>query len=176
MKNIHGFILAPLLFGQLMSYSPTLSQAVSPHSSASQEASKPQGEDKKSEEKGEVDRMIDDLKSRNELVLGACLEGAQCEPIKVNGQAVHEPVKLMAINIPHPAYPPVAKAARALGDVNVQVLISEEGRVVAAQVLDGHPLLRAASIKAAREATFTPPMLGKTPVKITGVLAYRFHL
>jgi len=43
---------------------------------------------------------------------------------------------------PESAYPPLAKAARVEGDVGVKVLIEIEGRVNAARVVYGHPLLR----------------------------------
>jgi TonB family protein len=176
MRNIHRFILTSLLFGQLMSYPPALSQTASPRLSALQEVSKPQGEDKKSEEKGEIDRMMDDLKSRNEPVLGVCEEGAKCEPLKVNGQIVREIVNGRIISKPQPAYPPVAKVARASGEVKVQVIVGKDGRVLAAKVLSGHPLLAAAALKAAREATFTPTLLDGKPVNVSGLLVYHFAL
>src|SRR5262245_24535912 len=45
-----------------------------------------------------------------------------------------------AINKVQPPYPPIAKAARAAGAVQIQVTISEEGRVIEATVISGHPL------------------------------------
>lgn len=75
-----------------------------------------------------------------------------------------------------PQYPPIAKAARASGSVQVQVLISEEGRVIDAQVLSGHPLLREAAMQAARQWKFTPTELTGVPVKVQGVLTFNFTL
>src|SRR6266540_3186663 len=60
-----------------------------------------------------------------------------------------------AINKIQPPYPPIAKAARASGAVQVQVTISEDGRVIEAAVMNGHPLLRDAALQAA-----TPPSTG----------------
>ena len=54
-----------------------------------------------------------------------------------------------AISKPQPAYPPIAKAARAQGNVVVQTLVDENGNVACAQALSGHPLLRQATIEAA---------------------------
>ena len=56
--------------------------------------------------------------------------------IKVSGGVIQG----NAIRKPAPPYPPIAKAARAQGAVQVQVTISEEGRVIDAQVVSGHPL------------------------------------
>src|SRR5262245_12565648 len=44
-----------------------------------------------------------------------------------------------AIRKVQPPYPPIAKAARASGAVQVQVLISETGEVIEATVVAGHP-------------------------------------
>ena len=79
-----------------------------------------------------------------------------------------------AIARPKPIYPPIARAARASGTVVVQVLIDEEGNVVDAHAVSGHPLLQAASVAAAREAKFPPTRLEGEPVKVTGVIQYAF--
>ena len=75
-----------------------------------------------------------------------------------------------------PPYPPIAKAARASGAVQVQVTISEEGRVIAADVVSGHPLLREAAVQAARQWVFKPTELSGVPVKVQGVLTFNFTL
>ncbi|MGQ0764018.1 MAG: TonB family protein [Acidobacteriota bacterium] len=46
-----------------------------------------------------------------------------------------------------PSYPAIALAAHASGQVSVLVIIDKEGKVMAAQVIDGHPLLQAAALK-----------------------------
>src|SRR4030095_9886039 len=79
-----------------------------------------------------------------------------------------------AISLPKPAYPPIARAARAAGTVVVQVLIDENGNVVSAHALSGHPLLQAAAVGAARSAKFSPTKLSGQPVKVTGVIQYNF--
>lgn len=79
-----------------------------------------------------------------------------------------------AMMLPTPVYPPAAKAVKAEGAVNVQVTLDEEGNVISATAVSGHPLLRAASVKAAREAKFAPVLLSGQPVKVTGVLVYNF--
>jgi TonB family protein len=58
--------------------------------------------------------------------------------------------------------------------VAVQITIDENGLVTAASAVSGHPLLRAAAVEAARNATFPPTRLEGRPVKVTGVLVYNF--
>jgi protein TonB len=79
-----------------------------------------------------------------------------------------------AISLPKPQYPPIAKQARASGTVVVQVTIDENGRVIAANAVSGHPLLQAVSVAAARQARFSPTKLSGQPVKVTGVITYNF--
>ena len=79
-----------------------------------------------------------------------------------------------AISLPKPAYPPIARAAHASGTVVVQVLIDENGSVVSAHAVSGHPLLQGAAVGAARQARFSPTKLSGQPVKVTGVIQYNF--
>lgn len=79
-----------------------------------------------------------------------------------------------AISLPKPTYPPIAKAAHASGTVVVQVLIDENGNVVSAHAVSGHPLLQAVAVGAARRAKFSPTKLSGQPVKVTGVIQYNF--
>ncbi|MEP7342858.1 MAG: TonB family protein [Acidobacteriota bacterium] len=81
-----------------------------------------------------------------------------------------------AINKPQPQYPPIAKAARASGQVKVEVAIDEAGKVISTKVLSGHPLLRAAALTAARQWEFKPTLLSGKPVKVIGVLTFNFVL
>ncbi len=81
-----------------------------------------------------------------------------------------------ATSLPKPNYPAAAKAVKAGGAVNVQVTVDEEGNVIAASAVSGHPLLRAASITAARQAKFSPTMLSGQAVKVTGIIVYNFVL
>ncbi|MFN0110014.1 MAG: energy transducer TonB [Blastocatellia bacterium] len=81
-----------------------------------------------------------------------------------------------AIKRVNPAYPPVAKAAKASGVIQVQITISEEGKVIDATAISGHPLLRDAAVEAARQWEFKPTELGGQPVKVQGVLTFNFTL
>ena len=56
----------------------------------------------------------------------------------------------------------------------LQVTIDEEGKVISAKAVSGHPFLRGVSEKAAWSARFTPTLLANVPVKVTGVITYNF--
>jgi periplasmic protein TonB len=79
-----------------------------------------------------------------------------------------------AISLPKPSYPQIAKSAHASGTVVVQVVIDENGNVISAHAISGHPLLQAVSVSAARGARFSPTKLSGQPVKVTGVITYNF--
>jgi TonB family protein len=79
-----------------------------------------------------------------------------------------------AISLPKPTYPAIAKAAKASGTVVIQITIDENGNVISAHPVSGHPLLQAAATAAARAAKFTPTKLAGQPVKVNGVVTYSF--
>lgn len=79
-----------------------------------------------------------------------------------------------ARSLPKPAYPPAARAIRAGGAVQVQVVIDKSGNVKSASAVSGHPLLRPAAVAAARQAKFSPTMLSGQPVEVQGVITYNF--
>ena len=85
-------------------------------------------------------------------------------------------LKGSATSLPQPTYPPAAKAVRAAGTVTVQVKIDENGNVVSASAVSGHPLLKTAAEQAARRAKFSPTKLSGQPVSVTGVITYNFIL
>jgi protein TonB len=124
-----------------------------------------------SKAEGEVDRLIRELREKGESVYGRCAEGEDCKPIPGTTLELGEPVSR-----PEPAYPAIARAARAQGEVRVLVAVDEEGKVIAAQAVSGHPLLQFAAVKAARQVLFKPALLNGKPVKISGVLSYNFSL
>jgi protein TonB len=83
----------------------------------------------------------------------------------VNGKATH---------LPKPAYPAAALAMGIQGKVDVQVTIDEGGKVISAKAATGNALLRQAAENAAWKVKFTPTLLSKVPVKVTGVIVYNF--
>jgi protein TonB len=79
-----------------------------------------------------------------------------------------------AVRLVQPPYPAIARSARASGQVRVQIVIDENGNVVSAAPVSGHPLLQGAAVSAARASKFTPTKLSGMPVKVSGVIIYNF--
>jgi TonB family protein len=75
-----------------------------------------------------------------------------------------------------PLYPPEAKAVQVSGSVVVEVRVDEQGRVMSARALSGHPLLRDAALDAARQWVFKPTSLQGEPVKVIGTITFNFAL
>ena len=90
----------------------------------------------------------------------------------VAGGALNE----KATKLVQPAYPSAAKAVKASGAVIVQVVVDEEGRVISATAITGHPLLRAAAESAARQSLFKPTLVSGKAVKVKGTVTYNFKL
>jgi TonB family protein len=81
-----------------------------------------------------------------------------------------------ALNLPPPVYPEAAKRMRTQGVVTVDVILDETGKVVAANASGGPPMLRDAAVQAALKARFSPTKLSGQPVKVSGVINYKFAL
>ena len=79
-----------------------------------------------------------------------------------------------AINLVRPEYPKSAVAANVYGQVSIQVLIDENGSVISAKVNSGNPLLQSVSVKAALESKFEPITLSGEPVRVNGIIIYKF--
>ena len=104
---------------------------------------------------------------------GGTSVGAAAGPVVArggSGRGGHPQV----VSMPAPNYPEIAKAAGAEGEVEVEVTVNEEGRVISARAVRGHPLLQQAAVEAARKAQFKPTLLSGEPVKVLGVLTYKF--
>jgi TonB family protein len=81
-----------------------------------------------------------------------------------------------AVNLPAPVYPEAAKRMRTQGVVTVEVILDESGKVVSANATAGPTILRDAAMQAALKARFSPTKLSGQPVKVAGVINYKFAL
>lgn len=102
-----------------------------------------------------ADRLMEKAQKGKSIVAGGVL----------NGRAIKKPV---------PHYPPAARNARVSGVVIVKITVDETGKVVSAEPICGHRLLRDAATEAAAAARFTPTLLSGQPVMVTGVITYTF--
>lgn len=84
------------------------------------------------------------------------------------------PLNRNALEMPQPKYPAAARAVKASGSVRVEVLIGEDGKMLSAEPVSGHPLLRTASRVAACGARFMPTTLSGKPVKVRGYITYNY--
>jgi TonB family protein len=125
----------------------------------------------KDQPKSEIDLAAEKLKQRGEKLVTLC--GDKCKDSKngITGGVING----RAIELVTPTYPAIARAAHASGQVTVLVIIDKEGKVMAAQIVDGHPLLIVAALKAARDSRFTPTSFEEKPVAILGKIIYNFE-
>lgn len=81
-----------------------------------------------------------------------------------------------AVNLPAPIYPEAAKRMRVAGVVTVQVIVDEVGKVISAEATSGPAGLRDVAVQAALRARFSPTKLSGQPVKVSGLINYKFSL
>lgn len=81
----------------------------------------------------------------------------------------------MAIKLFKPKRSSEAFVINAKGKVEVEILIGEDGKVIKARAISGHPLLRQSSEQAALLTTFLPTYVDGKPVKVTGLIVYNFE-
>lgn len=108
--------------------------------------------------------------------------GAPAPPPPAGAPAQTQPPEIVkggnlnsqAIELPEPEYPEDARRARAVGRVIVSVIVDETGKVISAEVEDGPIMFRRVALEAARKARFKPMLVDGHPVKVNGILTYRF--
>jgi len=84
-------------------------------------------------------------------------------------------LRASAVKTIEPLYPPLAKTAGVHGQVLIEVIVDEAGTVLSANAISGHPLLRNAAETAATGWTFRPAINCDRPVRVTGILAFKFQ-
>jgi TonB family protein len=73
-----------------------------------------------------------------------------------------------------PIYPASARKMNAHGPVEVRIIISPEGKVIAAEAISGHLALRTAAVEAARGWIFKPTTVDGVPVNTESILTFVF--
>jgi protein TonB len=81
-----------------------------------------------------------------------------------------------ALSLPSPTYPEAAKRMRTAGVVSVEVVVDETGKVISAVASSGPTALREVAVQAARRARFSPTKLSGQPVKVSGLINYKFAI
>jgi protein TonB len=95
-------------------------------------------------------------------------------PVKV--LKVTELINSRALVLPKPPYPPLARTIKLQGTVVIQVLIDENGKVLSARPVSGHPMLIPEAQRAAMGAKFSPTTLNGIAVKVSGMISYNFQM
>ena len=88
----------------------------------------------------------------------------------VNAGVLQGRVKFLA----RPDYTADARANRASGAIPISVLVDVDGKVIAANVLGGHPLLQESALDAACRSSIEPVQLSGVPVQVSGVITFTF--
>lgn len=77
---------------------------------------------------------------------------------------------------PEPVYPPIAKAARVQGTVEINVVIGIDGLIKEAHVLTGPPMLQQAALDAVHKWTFKPFRISGAIVPVTATSEIPFRI
>jgi TonB family protein len=75
-----------------------------------------------------------------------------------------------------PQYPKEALAKGIEGDVIFKVNVDENGKIVGSELVQGHPLLVAATRDALRDYTFHPYLLNGIAVRVASQMGFHFTL
>lgn len=86
-------------------------------------------------------------------------------------QATH-----LLINQVTPEYPPLARVNFIQGRVSIEMVVSSEGRVARAHVLQGNPILAAAALRAIRRWLYRPLVTARGPVTFLTTVRMNFTL
>jgi protein TonB len=97
---------------------------------------------------------------------------AEDEPMKVS----RADAMSAATTKPSPSYPAIAKQLKVEGEVQVQVLIGEEGKVEGATPVAGNPILTKAALDTVKDWKFTPFKNNGKSVKAQTVLSFMFKM
>src|SRR5438128_9915033 len=97
-------------------------------------------------------------------------DNPQTEPPKIIRKSAAV-LEVSAIKRGKAVYPAGAKVT---GAIVVEVTVDENGNVIFARTLSGHPLLMGPALAAARGWKFSPTQLSGVPVKVIGTLTFNF--
>jgi TonB family protein len=85
-------------------------------------------------------------------VVVAVLSGLSAQQSAVVADSKQAAIELTEI-FP-PIYPPLARQARIMGDVQIQVHIRKDGSVASAEAISGHPMLKQVALESAERSKF----------------------
>ncbi len=83
-------------------------------------------------------------------LVGVLGSGQVYAQVRINADEAEK----LAIEAPLASYPEIAKAAHAKGLVEVEIIVSDQGMVISAKAISGHPLLQASAVSAVRKRKY----------------------
>jgi len=92
-----------------------------------------------------------------------------------NAESQVSMISSQAIKRIEPFYSTPARLAHISGTVVVEVTIDEEGDVLSARAISGHPLLKQGALDAAWDWKFSPVIYRGAPVKVVGAIQFHFQ-
>jgi|GEM_PF-1951126 len=118
------------------------------------------------------------LRSALVCVLAAILSALAIRADSPVAEAVvlkSERVLSQAIERPEPKYPLMAKRMGVAGDVEIDVVVGLDGKVVLAERSSGHPVLANAAVKAVRKWSFRPFRISGETRRVRTTLTLEFR-
>jgi general secretion pathway protein A len=109
--------------------------------------------------------------SPSDLAAPPLPESTTDRPLHLGGQ-IRQPRLLSSVI---PTFPAAAPQAYIQGDVVVQTVIDERGRVTDMQIVSGPPLLRSAALDALRHWRYEPETLNGEPISVQMRVTIRFR-
>jgi len=102
------------------------------------------------------------------------MAGFWCAAIPALAQVATVPQEQVLLSkLSPPIFPPLARAARVSGDVEIALRIRKDGTVESVEVVRGHPLLKPAALESARQSKFECHDCRDTPAPYS--LLYTFE-
>jgi len=93
-------------------------------------------------------------------------------PLRVGGR-IKYPVKIRHVD---PVYPKMAMAASVRGVVIIEAVIDATGRIAAARILRGVPVLDEAALEAVRQWEYSPTLLDGVPTPVVMTITVSFRM
>ena len=110
---------------------------------------------------------------------GGAASDAKVLPRYMAPATVGAPAGSMASRLvyaPPPAYPMMAEMTRTQGKVKVEAVVGKDGRVIRAQAMSGHRLLRGAAVREVLARRYRPYTVNDRPVNVATVVTVDFRL
>lgn len=104
----------------------------------------------------------------------ANLQPKYMAPAKIG--ASHEVMESRLEYAPPPAYPMMAEMTRTQGKVTVEAVVGKDGRVIRAQAISGHHLLRGAAVREVFGRRYRPYILNNRPIDVATLVTVDFRL